>query len=593
VLLKCLTIKYKKGGSFINSKTKFLREGLLDVVYYSKQAEIKKEMLILTVLFIITSVTNVITSYYYSKLLNDEIKNSGINLIIHTLIIYGLVRVFFIVNSLIADIISKKIKQKIIYKFRHITLEAILDSDYEWLQSNQKGDLVGRLQENIVHLSDTLGEFIPDMIRRSLVSIFAIIVLSFINIWLSIIFLTLIMLMLYFQVLGGYYCKGYLDEMENNRSVRNALYYDLISNDKTIQIFKMANHVDQWLETKTKNFIRSMTKAMSMITLIFSPAIIINQLTLIIPSLIGSSMAIYGRISLQNFILAISLISIASEELKGFDAIFANLPSILANGKKIKDIWNCPKEIEGISKDITFESNPITLQNCTFRYIDSDVEILKGLSIKIKTGEKVAIVGKSGCGKSTLLKIISGLYSCSEGNVKIWDKEINKYDKNILYRYIGYVPQESTLFSDTVYYNLMITDEENKSKKVKDILEKLLLTNFLDRLNSNIAEFERNISGGEKQRLSLARILLREPRILLLDEVTSALDIETEEKVNKYLLSLSNVTILSSIHKVHLTKDYDRIIVMDNGRIIEEGTYYELLARKGSFYNMFRGVIYE
>ncbi|NLY20440.1 MAG: ABC transporter ATP-binding protein [Tissierellia bacterium] len=566
----------------------FMKKSISDAMYYARHGEVKRDIGILVVFYLIISIINIFVSRLFSELLDGTVNGIGFNLIAGSLIAYGGARLLLIVNGYLTNILSMNMIKKLTFNFRQITVKSLLNADYQWLQSNRTGDLIGRLQESIGSLSTAVGEFIPDIIRRLIASGISIVVLIYLSLNMGLIFLVVVLFMLYFQMFGGFHSEKPLYEMNQKKGDRNALYYDLIANDKTVQVFKMDTYVDKWLNEKINIFIKAMTKAMMLLSLSFTPASMFNQLCVIVPALLGSKMVLGNSIDLQEYIMAMSLITIASKELNGLSNAYANIPNLLSNGKRIKEIWDAPKEQTGTIVEKKDEKTVVDIENCFFKYDGNDDYTIHGIDFKVKKGEKVALVGKSGCGKSTLLKLLSGIYPKYDGKFNLWGNDLNSYDKESLYRYMGFVPQESNLFKDTIYNNLVL-DNNISDSELRDVLKSLRLESFLDKLDTDITEFGDNVSGGEKQRLSIARSILQKPDLLLLDEVTSALDVAVEKIVNEYLLSFEELTVVSIIHKLPLTENYDRIIVMDRGKIVEDGKYDDLIKSKGFFHELIMG----
>ena len=449
---------------------------------------------------------------------------------------------------------------------------------------------MGRIQENINNVADALADFLPNILRRILVSLFAIISLFYIDYRFGITFIIFIPLVFIFQMLGGYYSEKYLSKMQISASERNSMFQDVISHKLVIISLRAENKVNQWLKTKIDKYIKDFTKAMTIMTTAFSPAIILNQLPLIISCGIGCYLAKYNLINIESFITVLSLVLVASNELRGFNDIFANLPTILVGGERLFYIWDAPKEESGkISEGL--DTFPMEFNNVTYSYAESNKETIKSISFKVKKGEKLAIVGPSGCGKSTLLKLMAGIYRPQKGKIYAWGVDINEWDINSLRSKIGLINQDVYLFSSNVVNNLVFDDSHNNSD-INEALKSAQLLEFIDRLpkglDTIIEENGGNVSGGEKQRIGLARALIKKSPLILLDEATSALDLNTEENINKYLLSLSNeYTIITVTHRLYSIKEYDRIIVIENGKIVEEGKHQELIDKNGLYRRMF------
>lgn len=567
----------------------YFNMSIQDIIFYIHQTNTTTSVIALTMFSIIIAVFNIISSFFYGKLMNTALSTSLTSLLLRILLIYGITKSFMIFFQFLTSLMSGRLRQQLILKMRDKTFTSLLRMDYESFQKKNIGDLLGKLQEKTFNLADNLGLFLPDLIRRLLVSLFSIIALFIIHPGLSFIFLLLLLPMFYFQIAGGYYCESLMNTLMKAMNDRNSLYYDLVIHDKMIQILEMDSYVSKWISKKINLVISSLTKAMAFNTAIFSPAKIMNQLILIIPCMIGCIWVQKNQMTLQEFITAISLISIISSEITSLDSIFANMPTILSNGNDLKEIWNAPNEKEGFINYVDYHKTPIIIENCSFSYQSKDSQLLN-LNLSIQKGEKIAIVGKNGSGKSTLLKILSGLYKSYEGHVYVFGKDIRDISKSVISDTIGYVSQDIQLFQDTLLNNLIPDKEEVSIDALYSLMESMNLTRLIPLLNSTVDEFESNISGGEKQRLLLIRILLGNPRLLLLDEVTSALDQETERLLQDYILSLSELTVVSVLHKLYLTKKYDKILVTKEGTIQESGTFDELLKKRGAFYQMYMGM---
>ena len=228
----------------------------------------------------------------------------------------------------------------------------------------------------------------------------------------------------------------------------------------------------------------------------------------------------------------------------------------------------------------------IELSNVKFRYDDNGPEILKGITTRIKAGEYVAIVGKTGCGKSTLLRLMLGFETPTKGAIYYDGRDINKIDMTSLRRKIGTVTQNGSLFQGDVYSNIVITDP---LLTVDDAWEAAEIAGIADDIrnmpmgmNTYVSEGQGGISGGQKQRLMIARAVAPKPKILMFDEATSALDNITQKKVSESLDKLKCTRIVIA-HRLSTIKNCDRILVIDDGKIVEEGGYEELINRNGYF----------
>ncbi len=250
-------------------------------------------------------------------------------------------------------------------------------------------------------------------------------------------------------------------------------------------------------------------------------------------------------------------------------------------------------------KKIGFITN-LRFADITFKHQTATTYAVKNISFQVKLGETIAFVGPSGSGKTTLVKMLVGLYNPNEGNIFYNENNVKDIDLTELRKQLGFVSQDSQLFSGTIKDNLLFVKPTASDQEIEDVLSQAACQNLLKRaengVNTTIGEGGIKISGGEKQRLSIARALLRNPRLLIFDEATSALDSITEEEITQTIRNISSkkdrITVLVA-HRLSTIMHADKIVVLEQGKIIEQGKHTELLIEKGLYFAMWRQQIGE
>ena len=263
-----------------------------------------------------------------------------------------------------------------------------------------------------------------------------------------------------------------------------------------------------------------------------------------------------------------------------------------ASQKRINEFLIEKSEIKNVKNGIKKVNGKIEFKNIFFEYSDSNVQAINGISFVIKPKSSLGIIGVTGSGKTTALKLITRSYNISSGEILLDDHSLNKIDLIHLRENIGVVPQDSFLFSDTIINNIRFGNEKASKKEIEKVCEiagihKEILK-FKDQYNTMLGERGVNLSGGQKQRVCIARALVKKPKILIMDDCLSALDTETEEKIIKSLNEyIKDTTTIISSHRISSIQNLDKIIVLNDGKIIQKGSHEELINENGYYKQLY------
>ena len=299
-----------------------------------------------------------------------------------------------------------------------------------------------------------------------------------------------------------------------------------------------------------------------------------------------------GAMTLGDFVLVNSFMMQLFIPLNFLGFVYREIKGALANIEKMFDLLSVnPVIVEKHNP----ESLPAGMPSVRFDHVgfsyQPDRQILKDLSFTIAPGEKVAIVGASGSGKSTIVKLLFRFYDCQQGGIFIGEKNISELSLNSLRAAIGIVPQDTVLFNDSIFENIRYGRPDASDEDIQQVIRLAHLESFIAQLPEGertvVGERGLKVSGGEKQRIAIARTMLKNPSILVFDEATSSLDSKTESAIIRSMNEISRGhTSLVIAHRLSTIVDADRILVMEQGSIVETGKHQELLKRQGVYHHM-------
>jgi ATP-binding cassette subfamily C protein len=485
--------------------------------------------------------------------------------------------------------LRNKLVRQIMSRYKNKVFQSILDSDYRDFSKEKSGKFISVLTENMKKIEqDYLHQYFNISKNLSLM-IFSLLAM-FIGNW----FLTLLVIIASIipMMISGFIGQKSAS-LQNSAMIADQKYLakvkDILAGFLVIKSFNVKDAICEDYSHESEkfdeiNFIKGKFDVL---------AYVISQLSGMIVFLVAFGGGMYlvfnGYTTIGSVTAIVQLVNFVVMPLNEIGMGMSKFREGQAtlNAFEVKDVTGLQT---GETKE--YFDDVISFSNIDFSYPNTEEKIFNHLSLKIKKGEKIAIVGMSGSGKSTLLNLLLRFYDVTSGHISIDNQDIQAISADSLYNLMTIVQQEVYIFDDTLRANITLnqsfTDEEIKQAVQQSGLESYVLENESG-LQTLCGENGSNLSGGERQRLSIARALIRKTPILLLDEATSSLDNRVTTEIENSILDIQDLTALVVTHKLNenILKRYDRILFMKAGVIVEDGSFSDLMYRRGEFYKLF------
>lgn len=483
--------------------------------------------------------------------------------------------------------------QGVLYRMRDAVYRKLLQEDFAFYNRNRTGDLMSRQTGDMDAIRHFVAFVIYTVYENILMFIFALVMIFMVNVKLALCMMAVLPFCLFTTYLQSKYVKPRFHECRQSFSSLNAFVQENISGNRVVKAFAKEEYEKEKFEKENDKYREAELGAAS-IWCRFVPIFeLLSNLLMVVLILYGGYQVICGEMTLGNLVTVNGYLWMLSNPLRFAGWWVNDVQRFITSVEKIYDTYSKEPDVKKPKKGIKRKEMQ---GNIEFRNVSYEVEgedIIHNISFSVEKGQTVGILGSTGAGKSTIMNLLCRFYDVTEGEVLVDGINVKNWDLHDLRDNIGMAMQDVFLFSDTIEGNIAYGKPDCTFEEVKEAAvmsdANLFIKAMPDGYQTIVGERGVGLSGGQKQRISLARALLKKPSILILDDTTSAVDMETESYIQEQLKKLGRKhTVFVIAYRISSIKDADVIFVMDEGRIVERGDHESLLKQNGYYATVYK-----
>ena len=585
--------------SFMNKQKTYLKTFnlLFPFLWPNKRSDLRKRVSLALVCLILAKVASVYTPLILGRSVDSLTElSSGVNLLmlipIALIISYGVARIASLTFEGMRDALFSKVSQHAIREVTLTIFKHLHSLSLQFHLNRQTGALskfIDRGTKGIDFLLRyVIFNVVPTFIEIILVSIILLNLYGYFYALITIITITIYVILTFIITQWRVQFRRDMNSADNSVSTK---MIDSLLNFETVKYFNNENHEFNRLDVSLKKYELAANKSRHSLSLLNIAQIIVIMSGITIMLVMTAFGIRSNDISIGGFVVINAYMLQLYQPLNFLGSVYREIQQSLVDMENMFNLLDEKSKVKDSLKQLKINSKTeIKFSNISFGY-DERRTVIKDISFEVPNGKKVAIVGPTGAGKSTISRLLFRFYDPTNGSIYINDENINSISQHSLRKIIGVVPQDTVLFNDTIHYNISYGDPKASEDDIINAAKNADIHNFVislpDGYETIVGERGLKLSGGEKQRVAIARTFLKNPKILFFDEATSALDSSTEKEIQKNLENMSkDKTTLIIAHRLSTAAYADNIIVLDKGSIIEQGSHNYLLDLKGKYFEM-------
>ena len=583
--------------AMIREKPKNIRATLGKLLKYIGKN--KYSVILIIVTTIITTLLNLLGPTLQGKAIDaititEQRLSVDFDGLVRILVLMAVVYLASTAIQIAQGIASAKISQDTVYNMRKDLFRKISYLPISYVDTHAHGDIMSRMTNDVDNISQTLSSSITSLISAVLTLIGAFAMLVKYDWRMALVSLITIPLTIVVSMVLSKLMRKYFIARQVLLGQLNTQVEEMVTGYKTVMAYGKENDACRDFAEISEEFRKCSIKA-NVWGGIMGPAMnIINNLNYLIVAAFGAYFTVTGAISVGDVQAILQYSRQLSQPINQISNQYANILTAIAGAERVFNILDTPDEVdEGKTElDIPNMSGNVDFSHINFSYVKGK-QVIKDFNLEVKQGQKIALVGATGSGKTTIVNLLTRFYDIDSGKITIDGVDINDIPKKELRSAIAIVLQDTVLFHDTIGNNIKYGRLDATDDEVKAAAETAEAREFIERLpegyNTVLSEGGSNLSQGQRQLLSIARAVLADPKILILDEATSSVDTRTEMHIQQAMVALmKNRTSLIIAHRLSTIRDADMIIVMKDGQVMESGNHDQLLEKKGVYYGLYQ-----
>ena len=495
--------------------------------------------------------------------------------------------------QVIANWIMARVSQLALKEMRRDLFTHLQTLSMEFFDTHAAGGLMSRLTNDIDAINQAVSQNVTTLIASALTMVGILVAMFILNHWLALASLLVVPIMFWFtRFVAKYTRKGFRD-LQKNLGELNGVAEEAISGQKVIKAFRRNASVIEAFRRKNQAVFEAGVSANSYALLLMPLTAVLGSFFVIVVASLGGWFALRGLVSVGTIATFINYGQNFTSPLRQLANLYNSIQAALAGAERVFEIIDSPSEIADSPSAVsvaTFRGD-VSLRDVQFAYTRGS-PVIKDFSLEVSAGQTIALVGPTGAGKTTIINLLTRFYEMQGGSISIDGTDIRSFRKADLRRNLGLVLQDTFLFADSVMENIRYGRLDATDEECREAARKAEADHFIRQLPkgyaTNLSERAGNLSQGQRQLLSITRAILANPAILILDEATSSVDTRTEVRIQSALLNLmKGRTSFVIAHRLSTIRDADRVVVINNGQIVEQGSHQQLLDLHGFYHHLY------